>query len=132
LSDAPTVEVSWGEFVDKQTILEIKEQRLRAPSALANVRNELATMRQVLERLPPASPALAPLKQRLKAVNETLWEIEDRIRAKEAEQAFDAQFVELARSVYRNNDERAAIKREINTLMKSRLVEEKQYTPYGT
>lgn len=132
MSDTPTVEVSWGEFVDKLTILEIKQQRLRAPDALANVRAELSTMQQVLDRLPPPPPSLAALKQRLRAVNEALWQIEDDIRAKEAAKAFDAQFVELARSVYRSNDQRAAIKREINTLMKSRLVEEKQYTSYGS
>jgi hypothetical protein len=72
------------------------------------------------------------LKQRLTAINESLWEIEDSIRAREAAGAFDAKFVELARAVYVNNDKRSALKRELNLLLKSDLVEEKQYTPYGT
>lgn len=130
MSDTPTVEVSWGEFVDKMTILEIKEQKLRSPEALANVRIELSAMREAIGRLPPPPPELAALKLQLRAVNDALWEIEDGIRAKEAVKSFDGDFVELARAVYRNNDQRAAIKREINTLMKSRLVEEKQYTAY--
>ena len=71
------------------------------------------------------------MKQALKAVNEKLWDIENQIRAKEAESAFDRQFIELARSVYVNNDERARLKREINMLLKSELVEEKQYTSYA-
>jgi predicted nucleic acid-binding Zn-ribbon protein len=126
----PTVEISWGEFIDKLTILEIKERRLKAPKALANVRNELAALRGAFDELPPAPPELQGLKQKLKSLNEALWDIEDRIRAKEAERSFDQAFVELARGVYRSNDERSRIKREINTLMKSGLVEEKQYTAY--
>ena len=130
MTNTPTVEVSWGEFIDKVTILEIKEQRLKAAAAVANVRNELGALRRVLGTLPPAPPALEPLKQKLKSINETLWEIEDQIRAKEAEKSFDKSFIELARAVYHHNDERASLKREINALMKSGLVEEKQYTAY--
>jgi predicted nucleic acid-binding Zn-ribbon protein len=130
LTNTPTVEVSWGEFIDKVTILEIKEQRLKSAAAVANVRNELGALRRVLGTLPPAPPTLEPLKQKLKSINETLWEIEDQIRAKEAEKSFDKSFVELARAVYHHNDERASLKREINALMKSGLVEEKQYTAY--
>jgi hypothetical protein len=126
----PAVAVSWGELIDKITILEIKEQRLTSPQAVANVRAELAALNGVFAALsPPAS--LTPLKQALKAINETLWDIEDHIRAKEAAKSFDPQFIELARSVYINNDERARIKREINGLLKSSLVEEKQYTSYS-
>jgi hypothetical protein len=126
----PTVEVSWGELVDKLTILEIKARRLTAPEAVINVRRELAALSAVVEALhPPAE--FAKLKRDLAAVNESLWEIEDEIRAKEAAQAFDAEFVALARSVYRNNDKRAGLKRAINLLLKSDFVEEKQYTPYS-
>ena len=126
----PAVEVSWGELVDKITILEIKEQRLRSPTAVANVKKELATLSKAVADLQPRPPGLDALKSKLKLVNETLWEIEDQIRAKEAAQSFDKEFVELARSVYFNNDERANLKREINELLKSGLVEEKQYTSY--
>jgi hypothetical protein len=126
----PTVEVSWGELIDKLTILEIKEQRLTAPGAVANVRKELAALRMVMQDLTLRPPELDDLKAKLKATNELLWGIEDRIRAKEAAQSFDAQFIELARSVYLNNDHRARLKHAINVLLKSELAEEKQYTPY--
>ena len=127
----PTVAVSWGELIDKLTILEIKERRLRSPEAVINVRNELTTLRRMVEQLRPQPAALDALKRKLQAINEALWEIEDQIRAKEAEKSFDRQFIELARSVYLNNDARARLKREINELMQSGLVEEKQYTPYA-
>jgi predicted nucleic acid-binding Zn-ribbon protein len=127
----PTVAVSWGELIDKMTILDIKSRRLTAPPALANVRKELAVLRQALERLSPHPPALDDLTRQMTAVNEELWEIEDKIRAKEARKTFDAEFVSLARAVYLTNDRRSALKREINLLLKSTLVEEKQYTPYA-
>lgn len=126
----PAIEVSWGELVDKITILEIKERRLTSPAAVANVRRELAGLNETLYALRPPDSFVA-LKQGLAVVNESLWEIEDSIRAKEAAGAFDAKFVELARAVYVNNDKRTALKREINLLLRSDLVEEKQYTPYG-
>ncbi len=129
MTTAPTVEVSWGELVDKLTILEIKERRLSSPEAVANVRRELAALNKVLNSLQPPA-GLNALKQGLTVVNEALWEIEDQIRAKEAASSFDREFIEIARSVYFNNDKRAALKREINMLLKSDLIEEKQYTAY--
>ena len=126
----PTVAVSWGELVDKITILEIKEQRLTSPAAVANVRNELAALTRVFAELSPVPAGLDALKHDLKAMNEALWDIENRTRAKEAAKAFDQEFIELTRSVYLNNDKRAGIKRRINELLKSGLVEEKQYTSY--
>lgn len=127
----PAVAVSWGELIDKITILEIKEQRLSSPQAVANVRNELAVLSQAVAELKPVPAGLHALKQKLKAINEKLWSVEDDIRAKEAAKNFDPQFIELARSVYFHNDERARIKRAINELLKSGLVEEKQYTLYA-
>lgn len=129
MTSAPTVEVSWGELIDKITILEIKARRLSAPTALANVRRELTVLNMALKDA-QASSELAVLKRELAAINESLWDIEDKIRAKEAAGAFDREFIELARSVYINNDKRASVKRAINELLKSELVEEKQYTPY--
>jgi len=126
----PAVEVSWGELVDKLTILEIKQRRLSAPAAVANVKRELAALSKVVDDL-QAPAGFAALKQNLSAINESLWEIEDRIRAKEAAGSFDREFIELARAVYISNDKRAAFKREINLLLKSDVIEEKQYTPYG-
>jgi hypothetical protein len=127
----PTVEVSWGELIDKITILEIKQQRLSSPAAIDNVRNELAALDRAAGALDPAPAGLEALKQDLKSINGALWDIENRTRAKEAAQSFDAEFVELTRSVYLNNDKRAAIKRRINELLNSGLVEEKQYTSYN-
>jgi len=124
------VALSWGEVIDKITILEIKQQRLSSAEAIDNVRRELAALNKVATD--SALPAgLASLKQALKAVNERLWDIENKIRAKEAASTFDHQFIELARSVYVTNDERAKLKREINKLLKSEMVEEKQYTSYA-
>jgi hypothetical protein len=126
----PRIPISWGELLDKITILEIKSERLSAPSSLANARRELELLSEIAERVIEPEGKLLPLKRALKAVNEKLWDIEDRIRAKEADRAFDREFIELARSVYRNNDERGRLKRQINELLNSELVEEKQYTKY--
>ena len=131
-SSLPKIEVSWGELIDKLTILEIKQQRLTSPAAVANVRNELAVLSRAFEGLKPAPAAIDALKRDLKAINEALWDIENRTRAKEAAKSFDREFIELTRSVYLNNDKRARIKREINELLQSGLIEEKQYTAYTT
>ena len=127
----PTVEISWGELIDKITILEIKEQRLTSPAAVANVRKELAALNGAVSELKPAPAELGALKEDLKSINEALWDIDNRTRAREAAKAFDQQFVELTRSVYLNNDKRALIKRRINELLNSGLIEEKQYTSYS-
>ncbi len=127
---APSVPVSWGELVDKITILEIKSERLRDERARANVARELALLAAVVDPELAALPALSGMKAALRTVNETLWEVEDALRLMEAASRFDDRFVTLARSVYRQNDQRAAIKRQINDLLGSELVEEKSYEPY--
>jgi hypothetical protein len=126
----PTIQVSWGELIDKITILQIKEQRLTSPTAISNVRRELATLTGVVQALQPRPVELDRLEQKLRSTNEILWAVEDQIRAKEAARSFDRQFIELARSVYFNNDERSRIKNEINELLNSEFIEEKQYTNY--
>ena len=126
LSQSPLVPVSWGELLDKISILEIKAERIVAQPARANVEKELALLSSVAGRL-AAEPGLAGWKRELRQVNETLWEIEDRIREKEAASSFDAGFIELARAVYQTNDRRARIKREINLSLGSQLIEEKSY-----
>ncbi len=125
----PTVPISCGELIDKITILEIKVERLRAPEAVANAAHELALLGDVLATLTVA-PGLAALRAELARVNRRLWDVEDAIRRKEAMRVFDAEFVELARSVYRSNDERSRIKRAINELTGSDIIEEKQYVGY--
>lgn len=126
----PIVPVSWGELLDKIAILEIKRLRLRAPQAVANAERELAALHPSLAVLEPAPAGLAALRTALAEVNQRLWTIEDRIREKDALGDFGAEFVALARSVYHENDERGRIKRAINTLLQSTLMEEKQYSAY--
>jgi hypothetical protein len=123
--------VSFGELIDKITILEIKAERIADPAKLANVRRELELLERTWADHPAARVDIAALRAALKQVNERLWVIEDDIRIKEKQQAFDAEFVRLARSVYFENDDRARIKREINQALGSTLVEEKSYQDYG-
>jgi len=125
----PKVPTSWGELIDKITILEIKVERLTTEQARANAANELGLLREIAGPL-LASGETAALVARLKELNETLWEIEDRIRDHERSRNFDATFIELARSVYKRNDERGAVKRELNLALGSELIEEKSYKPY--
>jgi hypothetical protein len=124
------VQTSPGEFLDKLAILEIKAERMSDPSKLANVRRELELLRATWAASPLAERDVAALVAELKSVNETLWEVEDKLRAKEAARQFDGEFVELARSVYRTNDRRATIKRELNLMLGSELIEEKSYPRY--
>jgi uncharacterized protein YukE len=124
------VEVSVGEFLDKMTILEIKSERIRDREKLQNVRKELDLVRKTWADSPLSQSDISSQLQALKQINENLWDIEDQIRLKEAAQRFDDEFVQLARSVYRSNDRRAAIKRDLNRLLGSELVEEKSYPDY--
>jgi len=124
------VPISPGELLDKITILRIKAARITDPAKLANVRLELELLEKTWRDSGAASHDIASEEEALQRVNERLWDIEDRIREKEAAQSFDSEFIELARSVYITNDERAAIKKRINTKLGSRIVEEKSYRPY--
>ncbi|WP_431636565.1 DUF6165 family protein [Dyella sp. KULCS107] len=122
--------VSFGELIDKITILEIKSQQIRDEVKLANVRTELDLLSATWAAHPASRTDIADERARLLTVNQALWDIEDHIRLKEKAQAFDAEFIELARAVYFRNDERAAVKREINLKLGSQLVEEKSYQDY--
>lgn len=128
--ETPEVPVSWGELVDKITILEIKSHRLESEAGRANVLTELRMLSERARPLFAAHREADALKAKLTAVNEALWDIEDNIRQAEARKAFDADFIRLARSVYITNDERARLKRDINLLSASALIEEKSYKPY--
>jgi hypothetical protein len=125
------VPISPGELIDKITILESKSQRMTDATKLRNVRAELAMLTATWHASPYAANDIAAEWSALRSVNEQLWDIEDRIRDKERDGVFDAGFVELARAVYVTNDERAAIKKRINTRLGSALVEEKSYADYG-
>jgi septal ring factor EnvC (AmiA/AmiB activator) len=126
----PVVPISWGELIDKIAILEIKSERLTSKPALQNVRRELDRLAGIAGQAESLEPKLASLRAELKRVNETLWQIEDDIRAKEAQRIFDQDFIALARAVYHNNDKRGVLKQQINALLKSDIVEEKQYSRY--
>jgi hypothetical protein len=122
------VEISPGELLDKLTILQIKSQRIMDGAKLANVLRELETLAAVWAKVAPHPPAeLQSVTSELRTVNETLWDVEDALRRAEAAGDFGRDFVELARSVYRHNDRRSALKRQINELLGSRLMEEKSY-----
>jgi hypothetical protein len=125
------VEIAPGELIDKITILEIKAEQIRDPAKLANVRTELEILVASRDKTLPRSPQLEDLTRQLKEVNQALWDIEDDIRRCEKAKDFGSRFIELARSVYFQNDRRAAVKRQINELLGSKIVEEKAYQPYA-
>jgi tetratricopeptide (TPR) repeat protein len=127
---APRVAVSWGELIDKLTILEIKQERILSETARANVAKELSRVRETAGLVLADNDRVSLLKSSLKAINEELWRVEDAIRAKEAAAEFDADFIALARAIYRRNDERSAVKREIDIALGSELTEEKSYTHF--
>lgn len=122
--------VSYGELIDKLTILEIKSRRITDTAKLANVRNELDLLGATWANSSVSQTDIGTERAQLLAVNELLWDIEDKLRLKERAQAFDDEFVALARAVYFRNDERAALKRAINLKLGSELVEEKSYQDY--
>jgi hypothetical protein len=124
------VPISPGELIDKITILEIKSQRMTDAAKLHNVRTELRLLSDTWQASPFAATDISAEWAGLRDVNGKLWDIEDRIRDKERDSLFDAEFIELARAVYVTNDERAAIKKEINVKLGSALVEEKSYAAY--
>lgn len=120
--------VSWGELIDKITILEIKLEKLKPGAQRDNVKREHDALVAVRDRHAQGSWQAAAAE--LKSINEILWQVEDDIRDCERDKDFGAKFVELARSVYKTNDKRAAVKRRLNEAMGSELVEEKLYKAY--
>ncbi len=127
------IEVSNGEIIDKYTILEIKLNEIKDPEKLANVQKEYDTLKSTVNFIyneTHAQDALAELHNDLLNINKTLWNIEDQIRDCEREEHFGSDFIELARSVYYTNDDRAEVKKQINMLTGSMLVEEKSYQDY--
>lgn len=124
------VEVSFGEFLDKLMILEIKSERIKDAAKLVNIHKELELLKKIWSANPKSTTDLGEELRQLKAINEKLWSVEDDIREKERNKNFDQGFIELARAVYFSNDERARIKRVINDKLGSNLVEEKSYADY--
>ncbi|MBQ0831233.1 DUF6165 family protein [Marinobacter sp.] len=130
MADVIKVPVSFGEVLDKITILEIKSERIKDEAKVRNVRLELDELSATWNEAVKDQSVIAELRKQLKAVNEELWVIEDDIRDEEAEQNFGPRFIELARAVYVTNDKRAALKKDVNLALGSRFVEEKSYQDY--
>jgi len=126
----PLIPISWGELIDKITILEIKQTHIKSPIALANINKELSYLNEIVENSTGVAELVSDLKRQLLDVNKRLWQVEDDIRDKELKQDFDIGFIELARRVYRLNDERAKLKKSINQVLNSELVEEKSYKDF--
>ncbi len=125
-----SVPVSFGELLDKITILEIKQCHMTDEAKLANVNHEYQVLTETWDEAVEESGTVTSTRAKLKAVNQKLWDIEDQIRIKESRQEFDDEFIELARSVYYTNDDRARLKKELNIELGSDLVEEKSYESY--
>lgn len=121
------IAVSWAELLDKITILRIKEERMSDPAKLANVRRELAMLQAVVAESGGIPEVAEPQVVALKQANEAIWDLEEEIRAYDRREEFGPSFVACARRIYRSNDHRAAIKRTINELFNSAIVEEKSY-----
>lgn len=124
------IDISYGELLDKITILEIKSERITDATKLVNVRTELNVLNETWDNAGIVEEDISAPRAALKRINESLWDIEDQIREMEAAKSFDEAFIALARSVYKTNDERAAVKRQINELLGSKLIEEKSYQAY--
>ncbi len=125
------IPISPGELLDKITILEIKSERIESAEKKANVNNELSMLNDVWEKAVNNDDEIAILRTEMKKINETLWDIEDDIRDEERNKKFTERFIELARSVYVINDQRADVKKRINQYLKSDIVEEKSYQDYN-
>ena len=124
------VEVSWGELIDKVTILQIKLARIGDPAKLANVRKELEALAGARAQAIAQAPRIVELEAELRAVNEVLWDNEDKLRDFERAKDYGPGFVACARAAYRTNDRRSVVKRVISELLGSALVEEKSYAKY--
>jgi hypothetical protein len=128
--NSPKIPISWGELFDKITILQIKLENITSKSALENVEQELKKLQSILTQYCLKTMETTQLEGELRQINQQLWDIEDQIRDKERNNSFDDEFIQLARSVYITNDERSRIKRKINDMFGSELVEEKSYAKY--
>jgi len=126
----PLIPISWGELIDKITILEIKQLNIKSLNAQSNIEKELGYLNDIVKDNEGLAEFVKEIKKQLLNVNMQLWQVEDDIRSKELKQEFDTVFIGLARSVYRLNDVRARLKKQINKLLNSELTEEKSYGNY--
>lgn len=125
-----TIEIAPGELLDKISILKIKQERIQDKEKLKHIQTELDLLNRTAERLIKLTSPLNDLCSQLRAANEELWQIEDDIRRYESKKDFGDKFIQLARNVYKTNDTRSMLKRRINELLGSRIIEEKSYSLY--
>ena len=126
----PLIPISWGELIDKITILEIKQINIKSSAALANINKELGYLNEIIRGSTGVGELIKDVKQQLLNLNMLLWQVEDDIRDKDFKQEFDSAFIELARKVYKLNDQRAKLKKTINEMLNSEFVEEKSYKDF--
>lgn len=124
------IPISPAELIDKITILEVRAQRITDPEKLKNTNHELALLKEVFKKHIAVTPELEKLIKKLKVISAKGWDIEDGKRECERNKDFGSKFIEFARAAFKNNDERAAVKKEINLLLKSKIIEEKSYKSY--
>ncbi len=127
---SPFIPISWGELFDKISILEIKIENLKEKNALKNVKTEYEQLNRIYISNFLEDEIARCLFKDLKKINQKLWNIEDKIRDKERSKKFDQKFIELARNVYFTNDKRSKMKRKINEIFGSKIIEEKSYSKY--
>ena len=130
MKDNLVIPISPGELIDKITILEIKRESIVDKEKLSNINLEYKVLLETLENKIIASNEIDSLRIKLKTINKRLWDIEDQVRDLERSKTFNEDFIKLARSVYFTNDERSEIKKSINKLLNSEIVEEKSYSKY--
>jgi phenylalanyl-tRNA synthetase alpha subunit len=127
ISKTPMVPVSWGELIDKLTILEIKQKYIKSQNQLENIKIEYSYLSLVFKKECKNKKIVAELTGKLKKINQYLWNVEEKIRKKDFNSEFDNDFISLAKKVYKYNDKRSSLKKQINLNLGSEIVEEKSY-----
>jgi phenylalanyl-tRNA synthetase alpha subunit len=127
ISKTPMVPISWGELIDKLTILEIKQKYIKSQNQIENIKIEYSYLSLVFKKECKNKKIVAELTKRLKKINQNLWNVEEKIRKKDLNSEFDNDFISLAKKVYKYNDKRSNLKKQINLNLGSEIVEEKSY-----
>lgn len=125
------VPVSWGELIDKLTILEIKQKYIKSHNQIENIKIEYSYLSLVFKKECKNKKTIAELKEKLKKINQNLWNVEEKIRYKDLNNKFDNEFISLAKKVYKFNDKRSYLKKQINIKLNSELIEEKSYVSFN-
>jgi phenylalanyl-tRNA synthetase alpha subunit len=131
ISKTPMVPVSWGELIDKLTILEIKQKYIKSHNQIENIKIEYSYLSLVFKKECKNKKTIAELKEKLKKINQNLWNVEEKIRYKDLNNKFDNEFISLAKKVYKFNDKRSYLKKQINIKLNSELIEEKSYVSFN-